>query len=48
MRLADRAGDPETVEIAKTNLADEEAMAEKIANNWDKVIDLTLAEKAGT
>jgi ferritin-like metal-binding protein YciE len=45
MRLADRAGDQETVDIANANLADEKAMAEKISSNWDKVIDLTLAEK---
>jgi ferritin-like metal-binding protein YciE len=44
-RLAQRAGDQETVEIAQSNLADEKAMADKIASNWDKVIDLTLAEK---
>ena len=44
-RLAERAGDYETVEIATANLADEKMMADKIANNWDKVIDLTLAEK---
>lgn len=47
MRLAERAGDQETVEIARTNLADEKAMADKIASSWDKVIDLTLAEKEG-
>ena len=39
------AGDYETVEIATANLADEKLMADKIASNWDKVIDLTLAEK---
>jgi ferritin-like metal-binding protein YciE len=44
-RLAERAGDYETVEIATANLADEKLMADKIASNWDKVIDLTLAEK---
>jgi ferritin-like metal-binding protein YciE len=47
MRLAERAGDQETVEIARTNRADEKAMADKIASSWDKVIDLTLAEKEG-
>jgi ferritin-like metal-binding protein YciE len=43
-RLAHRAGDNKTAEIARLNLKDERAMAEKIASSWDKVIDLTLEE----
>jgi ferritin-like metal-binding protein YciE len=43
-RLAERAGDEETAEVARHNRQQEEAMAQKISGTWDKVIDLTLAE----
>ena len=43
-RLAVRARDEETAEIARRNRADEEAMAQKIASKWDKFVELTLAE----
>lgn len=44
-RLAVRAGDEATAEVARQNLLDERAMADKLANTWDKVIDLTLEEE---
>jgi ferritin-like metal-binding protein YciE len=44
-RIADKAGDRETAEVARQNRADEEAMAKKIESNWDKFAELSLKEQ---
>jgi ferritin-like metal-binding protein YciE len=42
-RLAQKAGDTETAEVARQNRAEEEAMAQKLDANWDRFLELTLA-----
>jgi ferritin-like metal-binding protein YciE len=44
-RLAERAGDDETAAVARENRAQEEAMARRIAENWDRFLDLALTEQ---
>jgi ferritin-like metal-binding protein YciE len=43
-RVAQRAGDEETAEVARQNRADEERMAKKIDANWDRFAELSLVE----
>jgi ferritin-like metal-binding protein YciE len=43
-RVAERAGDTETAEVARRILADEHAMAEKIAGMWDHATELALIQ----
>ena len=43
-RLAEKAGDRETAEVARQNRADEEEMARRIDQSWDRALELTLEE----
>ena len=43
-RVAAMAGDEETAEVARTNRADEEAMAQRLDKFWDKYATLSVAE----
>jgi ferritin-like metal-binding protein YciE len=47
-RVADRAGDQETVRVVQRILGEERAAAEAIAVHWDDAVDLTLAERGLT
>jgi ferritin-like metal-binding protein YciE len=44
-RVARRAGDEETAEVARLNRADEEAMARKLDELWDQVVEQSLREE---
>ena len=44
-RLAERAGDEETAEVARQNRAEEEAMREILDANWDRFIDLVIEDE---
>ncbi|HVX83269.1 MAG TPA: DUF892 family protein [Phycisphaerae bacterium] len=43
-RLATRAGDPRTADIARENLHDEQQMARRLDDLWDRALDLTLQQ----
>ena len=43
-RLAEKAGDRETAEVARRNRSDEEEMARRIDASWDRALELTLEE----
>jgi ferritin-like metal-binding protein YciE len=44
-RVARRAGDEDTAEVARLNRADEEAMANKISESWDLALDLSFEQE---
>lgn len=44
-RLAERAGDEQTADVARRNRKDEEAMAKKIEKNWDRFVDLSVRDE---
>jgi ferritin-like metal-binding protein YciE len=47
-RVAMRAGDEETAEIARQNRGEEEAMARRFDENWDRFAELSLREAGVT
>jgi ferritin-like metal-binding protein YciE len=47
-RVAQRAGDEETAEVARQNRADEESMARTIDAHWDRFAELALEEAGVT
>jgi ferritin-like metal-binding protein YciE len=47
-RVALRAGDEETAEVARQNRADEEAMARKLDEHWDLFAEQSLREEGAT
>ena len=44
-RVADRAGDEETVRVVERIIGEERAAGEAITRHWDSAVDLTLAER---
>jgi ferritin-like metal-binding protein YciE len=46
--IASRLGDEETAEIARRNRADEEAMARRLDERWEPVVERTLADEGAS
>jgi ferritin-like metal-binding protein YciE len=44
-RVAQRAGDEETAEVARQNRSEEEAMARKLEEHWDVFAEMSLREE---
>jgi ferritin-like metal-binding protein YciE len=44
-RVAERAGDDETARLAESIAAEERAMADRLAGQWDAAVDAALAEQ---
>ena len=47
-RVAQRAGDEETAEVARQNRSEEEEMARKLDRHWDRFAELSLEEQGIT
>jgi ferritin-like metal-binding protein YciE len=47
-RVAEKAGDEETARVAQDIIAEEQKMADLIADNWDTFAELSLKEEGIT
>jgi ferritin-like metal-binding protein YciE len=46
-RIARKAGDDETAQVARQNRTEDQAMAKRLADNWDKFAELSLQGNGG-
>jgi ferritin-like metal-binding protein YciE len=46
-RIARKAGDDETAQVARQNRTEDQAMAKRLADNWDKFAELSLQGDGG-
>jgi ferritin-like metal-binding protein YciE len=46
-RIARKAGDDETADVARQNRVEDQAMAKRLADNWDKFAELSLQGNGG-